>query len=114
MDQIPVAAPINQASSVGPAGACQMVIAITMVTTAPIVTTSHAVTRKTASNTSNNASGISATRVLPRVELRGLRCWTKPDAAVNHGRQPSVLFCALQSPLLGGQNDGDAYQGCIQ
>jgi hypothetical protein len=81
MDQIPVAAPSNQASSVGPAGACQMVIAITMVTMAPMVTTSQAVIRKTASSTSNNASGISATRVLARVELSGLRCWVKSDAA---------------------------------
>ena len=80
MAQIPVAAPISQARSVGPAGACQMVIAITMVTTAPMVTTSHAVIRMTANNTSNNARGISATRVLAKVELRGLRCWVKPDA----------------------------------
>ena len=58
-----------------------MVIAITMVTMAPMVTTSQAVSRKTASSTSNNASGISATRVLARVELSGLRCWVKSDAA---------------------------------
>ena len=81
MDQIPVAAPNNQASSVGPAGECQMVIAITIVTMAPMVTTSQAVIRKTANKTSNNASGISATRVLARVELSGLRCWVKSDAA---------------------------------
>jgi hypothetical protein len=51
-----------------------MVIAMMMVTIAPMITASQAVTRITASRTSNNASGSSATRVLPRIEFRGLRC----------------------------------------
>jgi hypothetical protein len=45
-----------------------MVIAMMMVTIAPMITASQAVTRITASRTSNNA------RVLPRIEFRGLRC----------------------------------------
>jgi predicted metal-binding membrane protein len=71
MDQIPVPAPIAQAWNVGPAGDPQMVIAMMMVTTAPMITASQAVSRMTARSTSNNASGSSATRVLPRVEFNG-------------------------------------------
>src|SRR6478672_4215386 len=76
-----------------------MVIAITMVTMAPMVTTSQAVSRKTASKTSNNTSGISATRVLARVELNGLRCWVKSDATtIGMDGNPSVLACAAPAP----------------
>jgi hypothetical protein len=70
-----------KAWSVGPTGAPQMVIAMMMVTIAPMVTASHAVTRMTASKTSNNARGSSATRALPSVEFSGMSSWVKGDAA---------------------------------
>jgi hypothetical protein len=74
MDQIPVAAPIPHAWMVGPTGEFQMVIAMTTVITAPMITASHAVTRMMANNTSNKTSGSSATSVLPSTEFRGLSC----------------------------------------
>src|SRR5215470_7020611 len=103
MDQIPVAAPIPQALNVVPTGASQMVMAMMMVTTAPMITASHAVTRMTASSTSNKASGSSATRVLPKMVFSGLRCWVKTDAAETDMTDPmdNPPLCwrvLLQSP----------------
>src|SRR5215813_11367162 len=94
MDQIPVAAPIPQACNVPPTGEPQMVIAMMMVTMAPMITASQAVTRMIARSTSNNARGSSATKVLTRIELLSeIRCGKK------HGRQPSAaLACAAPVP----------------
>ena len=106
MDQIPVAAPIPQAWNVGPAGEPQMVIAMMTVTTAPMITASHAVTRIMASSTSSNASGSSATRVLPRVECRGLSCWVKSAAARSmDGHLPLCWPDLVQFPRSGIKND---------
>src|SRR6185437_5666881 len=100
MDQIPVPAPIPQAWNVGAAGDPQMVTAMMMVTAAPMITASQAVTRMTARSTSNSASGSSATRVLPSIELKGLRCWVKSVAARNmNGNLPLRRPALLQSLL---------------
>src|SRR5438874_11996412 len=100
MDQIPVAAPSPQALNVVPAGAPQMVMAMMMVTTEPMITASHAVTRMTARSTSNKASGSSATSVLPRMEFSGLRCWVKTDAAETDSTETmdATLHCVAGCP----------------
>jgi hypothetical protein len=91
-----------------------MVIAMMMVTTAPMITASQAVTRITASRTSNNASGSSATRVLPRIEFRDrvlgeVRCGKK------HGRRPSAaLPYAIPALPLWNKNDRYRCPGGIQ
>jgi hypothetical protein len=115
MDQIPVAAPIPQALNVSPAGAPQMVMAMMMVTTAPMITASHAVTRMTASSTSNKASGSSATSVLPRMEFSGLSCWVKTDAAETMDATSTACWrVLLQSPSARRKADDDLSAFCIQ
>src|SRR5262245_27678434 len=110
MDQIPVAAPSPQALNVSPAGASQMVMAMMMVTTAPMITASHAVTRMMARSTSNKASGSSATRVLPKMVFSGLRCWVKTDAAETDAVEtmdnpPLCWRVLLQSPAARRKQD---------
>src|SRR5262245_5077458 len=110
MDQIPVAAPSPQALNVSPAGASQMVMAMMMVTTAPMITASHAVTRMMARSTSNKASGSSATRVLPKMVFSGLRCWVKTDAAETDAVEtmdnpPLCWRVLLQSPSARRKQD---------
>src|SRR5215471_14010627 len=110
MDQIPVAAPIPQALNVVLAGASQMVMAMMMVTTAPMITASHAVTRMTASSTSSRASGSSATTVLRKMEFNGLRCWVKTDAAETEtvefmDNPPVVPACPAPIPLCPATED---------
>src|ERR1051326_125849 len=105
MDQIPAAAPIPQAWKVAPAGAPQTAMAMMIVTMAPMITTSQAVTRMTARSTSNKASGSSATRVLPRVELTGLSCWVKSVAARNMEGNLPLRWLAPFRSLLRDKND---------
>ena len=57
---------------------------------------------------------ISATKVLPRSEFRGLRCWVKPVAARNIGGNLSLRWpVPLQSPLR-DQYDRYLHPGSIQ
>lgn len=91
-----------------------MVIAMTMVTTAPMITASQAVTRMTASRTSSNASGSSATKVLPRIEFRGLSCWVKPVAARTMDGNLPLRWPPLLQSLLRDHYDRYLNPGCIQ
>src|SRR5215469_14021107 len=81
MDQSPVPAPMPHAAKVPPTGAFQIVIAMTIVTTAPTVTACQADIRSTGSSTRSTMTGTSASSVLPSVEFVGSSDWTKEGSA---------------------------------